>query len=172
MTLEQFRRAMLNPTSRAASGIHMTDHEATWAAADAKRLAAAYMSWLAIGTPPVASRAPNQGSEVQRPRMPPPYIGPPDKSAGQTRPATISGVGSSKNTPATIGFVFGIASVFLFEFLVPGPTAIVLSSIGLSRAGRDARSGRPAVGRVLAIIGLVLGIVYTLLPILRYATSL
>ena len=85
------------------------------------------------------------------------------------RPAP--GTVAPKNTPATLGLVFGIASAFLFELLIPGPAAIVLSIVGIRRANALGSAGNRAVGRGPAIAGLILGIVYTLLPILKIAIA-
>jgi hypothetical protein len=76
-----------------------------------------------------------------------------------------------KNRCATLGLVFGIASAFFFEFLIPGPAAIVLSVVGIRRASSLAAAGNRAVGRGPAIAGLILGIIYTLLPLLKVALT-
>lgn len=83
----------------------------------------------------------------------------------ETEPGTVA----LKNTSATLGLVFGIASAFFFEFLIPGPAAIVLSIVGIRRANSLAAAGNRAVGRGPATAGLILGIIYTLLPLLKIA---
>lgn len=86
-----------------------------------------------------------------------------------TRPSAASEVGRS-NVPANIGFSLGVASLFLFAvpFLGLAITvgAALISLLGLSEhTPKHARSGK-----VLAIIGLCLGIVYTFMVVL-YATT-
>lgn len=67
----------------------------------------------------------------------------------------------SADTPAngyaTAGLWLGISSVFLAEFGIIPLLAIIFSFIGLGKA--DERAGK---GRLAAVFGLVLGILYTL----------
>lgn len=75
------------------------------------------------------------------------------------------------NAIALAGMIVGLASVFFFELIVPGPLAIVLSAIGLSRANTLKNSGKKPAGKGFAITGLTLGIVYTLVAFLRPFTT-
>lgn len=59
---------------------------------------------------------------------------------------------NSYNGLSIAGFVLGIISCFLNFFGIVGIVAVVLSSIGLSQISRDYQKGK-----VLAIIGIVLG---------------
>ena len=67
-------------------------------------------------------------------------------------------LGPRTNGYATAGLCVGIGSAFLYPILILQVMAIVLSAIGLAKAGE--RSGK---GKVQAWIGLVLGIVYVLM---------
>lgn len=75
----------------------------------------------------------------------------------------------TRNSAAAIGFGLGIASFFLFAFPILGPllclSAVVVSAIGISRH----KPGSAREEKVVAIIGLVLGILYSLMVILYVA---
>ncbi|MCO4253605.1 DUF2510 domain-containing protein [Pseudarthrobacter raffinosi] len=81
------------------------------------------------------------------------------------------GASASGNPAASTGFGLGLASMFLFGFPYVGVllclSAIVVSAVGLRRH----RPGAAKKEKVLAIIGLVLGIVYTLMAFLWIATG-
>jgi hypothetical protein len=81
-------------------------------------------------------------------------------------PAGTRGTVGPSNPAATTGFGLGIAALFLFDIPVIGLllslAAAVVSGIGLSKQS-------PAMAkksRVLGIVGLILGIVYTLMALL------
>lgn len=76
------------------------------------------------------------------------------------------------NRLATWGFWVAISSIFLFFLWVPGPIAVVLSGMGLNRATKIGAATGKSVGRGLAIAGLAIGIVYTLLPFIQSARGL
>lgn len=69
------------------------------------------------------------------------------------------------------GFGLGIAAFFLFGFPVLGPlicvAAIVVSTTALVRR----RPGASRKDKVFAIIGLVLGVIYTLMALIWAATG-
>ena len=66
---------------------------------------------------------------------------------------------AKRNGYAVTGLILGIAGVFLFNpFSIVPILAIVFGGIGLNKA--HARPGKP--GMVSAWIGLILGIVYTI----------
>lgn len=66
-----------------------------------------------------------------------------------------------KNAIAPWALGLGIASVFLFEFLVPMLAAIPLGIVGLSRASDLKRVQAAKTGFAQSLIGLILGIVYS-----------
>lgn len=71
----------------------------------------------------------------------------------------LPGVAAPKNTRATIGFVLGVVFVsigVLFGYWFGSLIAVVVSITGLTRARGLAAQGYPAVGRSLAIWGIVL----------------
>ena len=69
-------------------------------------------------------------------------------------------------TSGVRSLVWGIISIFAnIVFLVPGIIAIVSGAIGIARGNRLEREGREPKGRRLAIAGLSLGILTTLLTI-------
>ncbi|NQD90084.1 DUF2510 domain-containing protein [Paenarthrobacter sp. CM16] len=74
------------------------------------------------------------------------------------------------NPVAATGFPLGIASFFLFSIpifgLILSPVAIVVSAMGLPQG-----PGTPRKFRVFAIIGLILGVVYTLMASLFLVTA-
>jgi hypothetical protein len=63
-----------------------------------------------------------------------------------------------KNTPATVGLVLGIVALVFNTFLVVSLAALVLSVLGLNRAGQLVRAGYGPVGRGKAIAGIVLSL--------------
>ena len=71
-----------------------------------------------------------------------------------------------KNRVAPWALGFGIASVFLFEFLIPMMAAIPLGAVGVQRASELKRAQATKTGFVQSLIGLILGIVYVFLAIL------
>ena len=58
----------------------------------------------------------------------------------------------SYNSLSIAGFILGIISCFLNFWGIVGIVAVVLSAIGLSQISRDSQKGK-----VLAILGIVLG---------------
>lgn len=71
----------------------------------------------------------------------------------------LPGVAAPKNTRATIGFVLGVVFVsigVLFGYWFGSLIAVVVSITGLTRSRKLAAQGYPAVGRSLAIWGIVL----------------
>ncbi len=64
---------------------------------------------------------------------------------------------TKKNKLAITGFILGILSIFLSSIGIIPILALVLSSIGLYQIKE-----RKEEGAVLAIIGLILGAIYTL----------
>lgn len=80
--------------------------------------------------------------------------------------AGTSGTVGPSNPAATTGFCFGIAALFLFDIPIFGLllslTAAVVSGIGLSKQS----SAMSKKLRVFGIVGLILGIVYTLMALL------
>lgn len=73
---------------------------------------------------------------------------------------------AQSNPAASTGFGLGLASFFLFPIPILGLllslAAVVVSGVGLSKQ----RMGMPKKYRVFAIVGLVLGIVYTLMALI------
>ena len=65
-----------------------------------------------------------------------------------------------KNRLAITGLGFGIASVFLWEFSIFPLVAVVVSSIGLSKALKLKSEGNAKPNTGMAIAGLVLGFLY------------
>ena len=71
----------------------------------------------------------------------------------------LPGAPAPKNTPATVGFVLGIVFVtvgVMFGYWFGSLLAVIVSITGLRRARTLATQGYPAVGRGLAIWGIVL----------------
>lgn len=67
------------------------------------------------------------------------------------------------NKLAIAGFVLGIASIFFFEIGIIPILALILSGVGLYQA-KERKEG----GSTLAIIGLILGAIYTLMYMNAY----
>lgn len=67
------------------------------------------------------------------------------------------------NAAATTGLCLGIASVFLYVIGILPILAVVFSGIGLSKA-----SSRQGKGQVAAWVGLVLGVLYTIMYLSLY----
>ncbi len=70
---------------------------------------------------------------------------------------------SRRNPFAIAGLALGVVSFFLFSIGLIPILAIVFSSIGLAKSGNY-----QGAGRVQAWIGLVLGIVYTVVYLYHY----
>lgn len=68
-----------------------------------------------------------------------------------------------RNKLATTGFVLGILSIFFSWIGIIPISAIIISSIGLYQA-KERKEG----GAILAIIGFILGIIYTLVYMKTY----
>lgn len=107
---------------------------------------------------PPGAYAPLTPPTGQIARPAPPYV-----SAAPTAPAVpfpyAPGLLVPKNTRATIGFVLGVVFVsigVLFGYWFGSLIAVVVSITGLTRARGLAAQGYPAVGRSLAIWGIVL----------------
>ena len=66
-----------------------------------------------------------------------------------------------KNSIAPWALGLGIASVFLFEFLIPMLAAIPLGIVGLSKASELKRVQAAKTGFAQSLVGLILGIVYS-----------
>ena len=60
------------------------------------------------------------------------------------------------NTPATVGLVLGAFAMLVNSFLLASLAGVVLSFIGLRRAGQLSDAGYAPVGRRRALAGLVL----------------
>jgi hypothetical protein len=69
-----------------------------------------------------------------------------------TRPA------APRNTPATAGLVLGVLALVANTLMVVSIAALVLSAIGLNRAGQLVQAGYGPVGRARAIWGIVLAL--------------
>ena len=82
--------------------------------------------------------------------------------AGQTRPysalAQPLGRPVLKNTHATVGLVLGIVALLANSFLLVSLAALVLSVLGLNRAGQLVTAGYAPVGRGRAVAGIVLSL--------------
>lgn len=81
----------------------------------------------------------------------------------QTRPYSVlaqplGGPAVLKNTPATAGLVLGVVAMLVNTFLLVSIAGVVLSVIGLNRAGQLTMAGYAPVGRARAIGGLVLSL--------------
>lgn len=80
-----------------------------------------------------------------------------------------NGISIPVNTAARSGFSIGLAAMFFFGWPFVGPllcvSAIWVSAIGLRRH----RPGAPKKDKVLAIIGLILGVVYSLMVLIWVA---
>nr|WP_237728111.1 DUF2510 domain-containing protein [Cellulomonas sp. APG4] len=72
------------------------------------------------------------------------------------------GYAPPRNSAATAGMVLGIICMVVNSFLLVSVPALILSIVGLSRAGQLERSGFGAIGRTKAVWGLVLAILGTL----------
>jgi len=68
-----------------------------------------------------------------------------------------------RNKLATTGFVLGILSIFFSWIGIIPISAIIISSIGLYQSKERKESGA-----ILAIIGFILGIIYTLVYMKTY----
>lgn len=92
---------------------------------------------------------------------------------GPTSPVPLKtpSVSASGNTAAKAGFWLGVASAFLFTVPLLGfllcLAAAIVSAVGLDRHKQDA----PKSDKVYAIIGLVLGFVYTLMVLIHIVTG-
>ena len=82
-------------------------------------------------------------------------------SVRSVSPSSEGGVTSTHNTPATIGLVAGIVSVFISSFAIAPIVGIAFSGIGLAKAD-EYHSGRPQ-----AWVGLCLGVVYAIIGLLN-----
>ncbi|GAA2724288.1 DUF2510 domain-containing protein [Cellulomonas aerilata] len=69
-----------------------------------------------------------------------------------TRPAVLT------NNLATAGLVLGVVALLVNTFLVVSIAALVLSVLGLNRAGQLVQAGYGPVGRGKAIAGIVLSL--------------
>ena len=74
-------------------------------------------------------------------------------------------VPAAVNPPARLGLVLGVVGIVVNPVLLVGVAAIVVSAIGLRRAGLMGAHGYPAVGRGRALGGVALGLVATVLSI-------
>jgi hypothetical protein len=81
------------------------------------------------------------------------------RSLRATKPVD-PGVSPKRNTIALVGFGFGIASLFAFEFGILWLLAIVISLFGLREARALKSQGIAKHNTGFAITGLVLGLVY------------
>ena len=103
----------------------------------------------------------SDNSELTPPPPPPP---PPAPSSAAAPPAPTSygaatvGAVPATNGLATAGLILGIVSIFLNTFFVVSIAGIVVSALGIKRAGDQAKAGLVPVGKTAAIWGLVLAI--------------
>lgn len=74
-----------------------------------------------------------------------------------------SRVTADKNSLSTFALVMGIASVFVFEFVIVPIVAVVVSSLALAKSAELSRKGASKTGKGQSVAGLVLGVVYSLL---------
>ena len=86
----------------------------------------------------------------------------------------LPGVPAPKNTKATVGFILGIVFVtvgVMFGYWFGSLLAVIVSIAGLRRARTLAAQGYPAVGRGLAIWGIVLSALsWAVAVVLRFMT--
>lgn len=73
--------------------------------------------------------------------------------------------GGARNDLAVAALVLGIGSVFLFETIIVPLVAIGLGIGALARSATLAKQGVHRTGKVLSIIGIVLGALYLLVGI-------
>ncbi|OIQ81681.1 hypothetical protein GALL_365520 [mine drainage metagenome] len=93
-----------------------------------------------------------------------PFSGASAYGAGGAIPAAfpysyLPGLPAPKNTQATVGFILGLVFVsvgVMFGYWFGSLLAVVVSIAGLTRARKLTAQGYPAVGRALAIWGIVL----------------
>ena len=105
------------------------------------------------GEQPPYAQQPSFGQQSPYPAAPPPYPAAPTGYGDYPQPQRTS------NGLAVAALVCGIIG-FLFFGIVLGPLAAIFGGIGLSRANRGAS------GRAMAIAGLVLGVIDTVVAII------
>lgn len=72
------------------------------------------------------------------------------------------------NPPATAGFVLALTGWFLFFLVIPIILGIVFSSVGITRAREIEQQTGRAVGRGLAIAGLIISLVAAFLTFIAF----
>jgi hypothetical protein len=74
-----------------------------------------------------------------------------------TETAERAAVARSRNSPATIGFVSAVVSIFVNFLLVPSIIAVVFGTRGLARARELSDQGEPRSFRITAVLAIVIG---------------